>query len=269
MFSSARSPRSADNCTDWAAALTYYGVLAIFPTVVALVSVIGLVGNPAKTTNALLGIVDSLGPASATATFDQTIRQLASAQGAVGIAFVVGLLGALWSASGYVGAFGRAANAVYEVEEGRPFYKLHPLQLLVTLVCVVLLAVVALALVVTGPLAQAVGNAIGVSNLAVTVWDIAKWPGMALIVGLIFSLLYFATPNVKQPRFRLITLGGLLALGIWVVASALFALYVANFSSYNKTYGSLAAVVIFLVWLQDAIALLPRDTTKMKDPTNA
>jgi membrane protein len=238
-----------DNCTDWAAALTYYGVLAMFPAAVALLSLVGLVGDPRTTTDALLGIVETLGPASATDTFAEPIRQLAEQQQTAGFALVLGLAGALWSASGYVGAFGRASNAIYEVEEGRPFYKLRPLQLVVTLVVVLLLALVALALIVTGPLAEAIGNAVGIGDAAVTVFDIAKWPVLALLVSLIFSLLYYATPNVKQPKFRWFTAGGLIALVVWIVASAAFAFYVANFGSYNKTYGSLAAVIIFLVWL--------------------
>jgi membrane protein len=238
-----------DNCTDWAAALTYYGVLAVFPAAIALLSIIGLVGDPKKTTDQLLQIVDTLGPSSAAETFAGPIEQIASRPSAAGFALVIGLLTALWSASGYVGAFGRAANSIYEVEEGRPFYKLRPLQLLVTLVCVVLLAAVALALVVTGPVTQAIGDAIGLGDTFLTVWDIAKWPVMALVVSFIFSLLYFATPNVKQPKFRWFTVGGVVALVTWILASAVFAFYVATFASYSKTYGSLAAVVIALVWL--------------------
>jgi len=237
-----------DDCTDWAAALTYYGVLAMFPALIALTSLIGLVGDPRKTTDALLGIVDALGPSSAVDTFAEPVRQVAQNQSA-GLALVLGLLAALWSASGYVGAFGRAANVIYEVEEGRPFYKLRPMQVLVTLVCVMLLALVALSLVVTGPVAQAVGDAVGMGGAAVTAWDIAKWPVMALVVSGIFSLLYYATPNVKQPKFRWFSMGGLLALVVWILASAGFAFYVASFSSYNKTYGTLASVVVFLVWL--------------------
>jgi membrane protein len=282
-----------DDCTDWAAALTYYGVLAMFPALIALTSLIGLVGDPAKTTDALLDIVDALGPSSAVDTFAEPMRQVAQNQSA-GPALVLGLLLAMWSASGYVGAFGRAANAIYEVEEGRPFYKLRPVQVLVTLICVILLALVALSLVVTGPVARAVGDAVGMGDAAVTAWDIAKWPVMAVVVNLIFSLLYYATPNVRQPKFRWITPGGFIALVAWVVASAGFAFYVANFSSYNKTYGTLAAVVVFLVWLwisnlavlfgaefnaelerarelqagmseaETTIQLPPRDTKKMK-----
>jgi membrane protein len=238
-----------DDCTDWAAALTYYGVLSMFPALIALTSLVGLLGDPRKTTDALLGIVDSLGPATAVETFAEPVRQVASQQDTAGLLLLVGLLGALWSASGYVGAFSRAANAIYEVEEGRPFWKLRPLQILVTLVCVLLLALVALSLVVTGPLAEAVGEAVGLGGAVVTLWDYLKWPVLALVVSTIFSLLYYATPNVRQPRFRWFTLGGFVALLVWVLASALFALYVANFGSYNKTYGSLGAVVIFLVWL--------------------
>jgi membrane protein len=283
-----------DDCTDWAAALTYYGVLAMFPALIALTSLIGLVGDPKKTTDALLGIVGALGPPSAVDTFAEPVRQVAQNQSA-GMALVLGLLAALWSASGYVGAFGRAANAIYEVDEGRPFYKLRPVQVLVTLICVILLALVALSLVLTGPVARAVGDAVGLGGAAVTAWDIAKWPVMAVVVSVIFSLLYYATPNVKQPNFKWFTMGGFVALVVWIVASAGFAFYVANFSSYNKTYGTIAAVVVFLVWLwisnlavlfgaefnaelerarelqagmteaEQTIQLPPRDTKKMKD----
>jgi membrane protein len=263
---------------------------------IALLSIIGLVGDPKKTTDQLLQVVDTLGPSSAADTFAGPIEQIASRPSAAGFALVLGLLTALWSASGYVGAFGRAANAIYEVEEGRPFYKLRPVQVLITLGCVILLAAVALALVVTGPVSRAIGDAIGVGSTFVTLWDILKWPVMALVVSFIFSLLYFATPNVKQPKFRWFSLGGLVALVVWVLASAAFALYVATFASYSKTYGSLAAVVVGLVWLwisnlavlfgaelnaemergrqlqagmheaEHTIQLPPRDTTKMKDP---
>ncbi len=238
-----------DHGLDFAAALTYFGVLAIFPAALALTSLVGLVGNPQKTTDALLGVVDTLGPASASDTFAGPIRQLAEQQTAAGFALVIGLATALWSASGYVSAFSRATNVVYEVEEGRPFYKLRPLQILVTLVCILLVALVAFALILTGPLAEAAGEAIGIGGTAVTLWSFAKWPVMALVISVIFSLLYYSAPNVEQPKFRWFTIGGLLALVIWIAASAVFALYVANFGSFNKTYGSLAAVIIFLMWL--------------------
>jgi len=238
---------SADNLTDWAAALTYYGVLAIFPALIALLSILGLIGHSA--TQPLIDNLNSVAPGPAKQIFTSGITNLQKSQGAAGILFVVGIATAIWSASGYVGAFMRASNAIYEVEEGRPFYVKRPVQLAVTIVMLVLLAASAIAVVVTGGLARNIGNLIGVGNTAVTVWDIAKWPVLVLVVALMFSILYWAAPNVKQPGFRWLTPGGVLAVVLWLVASALFALYVANFGSYNKTYGTLGGVVAFLVWL--------------------
>jgi membrane protein len=238
-----------DNLTDWAAALTYYGVLALFPALIVLVSIVGLFGDPRGTTRTLTDIVSEIAPGSAADTFSGPIQNITANRGAAGVLLVVGSAAALWSASGYVGAFIRASNAIYEVEEGRPFWKLRPLQLLVTLVMVLLLALVLVALVVTGPLASAVGGAIGVGGTAVTVWNIATWPVLLLVVLTMIGLLYYVSPNVKLPRFRWITPGSVLAVAGWVVASAAFALYVANFGSYDKTYGTLGGVVTFLVWL--------------------
>ncbi|QWZ07281.1 YihY/virulence factor BrkB family protein [Nocardioides panacis] len=240
---------SADQCTDLAAALTYYAVLALFPAMIALLSLVGLVSDPKQTVTTLLGIAKQVGAGSMVSSIEQPLTDMATQPQAAGIAFVVGLLTALWSASGYVGSFGRAMNRMYEIREGRPFWKLRPVMLLVTLVSLVLVAAVALALVVTGPAADAVGNALGIGSTAVTVWNIAKWPVILLVVVLVVAVLYWATPNVKQPKFRWISVGALLAIVVWVVASALFGVYVATFSSYNKTYGALAGVVVFLLWL--------------------
>ncbi len=237
-----------DQCTDLAAALTYYAVLSLFPALLAIVSVLGLTGQGTKTTDALLGIVDDLGPASAVETFRPVVESLAQNQTA-GIAALGGLLLALWSASGYVGAFSRAMNRIYEMDEGRPFWKLRPLQIVITLVAVILISVVAFALVITGPLAEAVGRAVGVGDVAVTAWQIAKWPVLVALVVLIIAILYYATPNVKQPKFKWISVGAFLALVVWVLASAAFGFYVANFGNYNKTYGALAGVIVFLLWL--------------------
>jgi len=239
---------SKDQCTDLAAALTYYAVLALFPALVALVSLLGVFGQGQETVDSLLKIVDQLGPSSAVDTLQPTIERLSTAKGA-GIALVVGLLGALWSASGYVGAFGRAMNRVYEIGEGRPVWKLRPVQLLVTLFSLVLVAIAAAALVLTGPVAEAVGDQIGLGSTAILVWDIAKWPVLLAVVIVIVAVLYHATPNVKQPKFRWISIGALFAIVVWILASAAFAFYVAMFSSYDKTYGSLAGVIVFLLWL--------------------
>jgi membrane protein len=239
---------SKDQCTDLAAALTYYAVLALFPALVALVSLLGVFGQGPSTVDALLKIVDQIGPASAVDTLRPTIERLSTTQGA-GLALVIGLLGALWSASGYVGAFGRAMNRIYEIGEGRPIWKLRPIMLLVTLLSLVLVAVAAAALVLTGPVAEAVGDQIGLGSTAILVWDIAKWPVLLVIVVVIVAVLYYATPNVQQPKFRWISIGAVFAIVTWIVASAAFAFYVASFSSYDKTYGSLAGAIVFLLWL--------------------
>ncbi len=238
---------SDDQCTDLAAALTYYAVLALFPALLALVSLLGLVGQ-AGTTDQLIGVLDQVGAGSVGSTIRGPLEQLTS-NSASGFGLVIGIAGALWSASGYVGAFGRGMNRIYEIEEGRPFWKLRPVMIVVTLVAVLLAALVAIGLVVSGPLAKAIGNAIGLGDTAVTVWNVLKWPVLAALAALVIAILYYATPNVKQPKFHWISIGAVVAIISWVVASALFGLYVSNFSNYNKTYGSLAGVIIFLLWL--------------------
>jgi membrane protein len=237
-----------DNLADWAAALTYYALLALFPALIAMVSLIGLVGNPQSTTRTLTEIVTELGPASAAETFKGPIESVASNQRAAGFALVLGLATALWSASAYVGAFMRASNVIYETPEGRPFWKLRPLQLVVTLVMIVLMALLALGLVLTGPIVNAIAGPVGFSDTAVTLWNIAKWPVMAAIFVLMVNLLYYASPNVKLRAFRWVTAGSVVAIVVWVIASALFAFYVANFGSYDKTYGTLGGLIALLVW---------------------
>jgi membrane protein len=238
-----------DNLTDWAAALTYYAVLSVFPALIALVSMIGLIADPATITRVLTDTVSSLGPKSAVDTFKGPIASITSNQSRAGIGLIVGLAGALWTASGYVGAFMRASNAVYEIEEGRPFYKLRPLQILVTLVLELMLALVVLGLIVSGPLATALGQAVGLGDTAITVFNIVKWPVLLAIVAVMLAILYYTAPNAKLPGFRWISPGSVLAVVVWIVASGLFAFYVANFGSYDKTYGTLAGVVTFLVWM--------------------
>jgi membrane protein len=237
-----------DNLTDWAAALTYYGVLALFPMLIALVSVLGLVGSESSVTT-LINSLNSVGLSSIAKSIEKPLTDVVTHRSTAGVLFVVGLAIALWSASSYIGAFMRASNAIYEVEEGRPFWKLRPLQVLITLVMVVLLSLVAIGLVITGPLTDAVGNLLGLGHTATTVFSILKWPVMIAIVMLTFAGLYYIAPNVRQPKFRWITPGGVVGVLIWIAASALFGLYIAHFNSYGKTYGSLGTVVTFLVWL--------------------
>jgi membrane protein len=236
-----------DNLTDWAAALTYYGILAIFPALLVLVSVLGLIGESA--TQPLIDNLGSVAPGPAQEIFTSAIRNLQGSQGAAGVFFVLGLAGAIWSASGYVAAFMRASNAIYDMPEGRPAWKTLPLRVVLTLVLVLLLALSAVAVTLTGGLAKEAGSVIGVSDTAVTVWNIVKWPVLLIVVSFMFALLYWAAPNVKHPKFRWVSPGGLLAVIGWVIASLAFAFYVANFGSYNKTYGALASPIVFLVWL--------------------
>ncbi|MBA3809081.1 MAG: YihY/virulence factor BrkB family protein [Solirubrobacterales bacterium] len=243
------SEYSEDNMSDWAAALTYYGLLAVFPALIAIVAIVGLVGNPASTTHQLTEIVGKLGPSSAKQTFEGPIESITEQRGTAGILFVVGLVGALYSASSYVAAFARASNVIFETPEGRPFWKLKPQQMLVTLVILLLLVSVALALVLSGPVLSAVASPLGISGGAVSIWNVAKWPVMLVFVIAMFTILYYASPNVKMRGLRWVAPGAAFALAVWLVASVAFAFYVANFGSYNKTYGTLGGAVAFLVWM--------------------
>ena len=237
-----------DDCTDLAAAMTYYAVLALFPSLIALLSLVSLVGEPEETVSTLVDVLRQAGAGAAADTLEPVLTQLSQTPSA-GLAFVLGLATALWSASGYVNAFSRAANRIYEIDEGRPIWKLRPAMLLLTAVIVVLAALVALLLVVSGPVARAIGEAVGLGSTALAVWNVVKWPVMLLVVVLIVALLYYFTPNVRQPKFRWISVGAVVAILTWLLASAAFGFYVANFSNYNRTYGSLAGVIVFLLWL--------------------
>jgi membrane protein len=237
-----------DQCTDLAAALTYYAVLSLFPALVATVSLLGVFGQGQRTTDAMLQLVGQIAPRSTVETVRAPIDQLVHTPSA-GLALVLGILGAVWSASGYVGAFGRAMNRIYEIEEGRPVWRLRPLQLLITLGGLVFAAAAAFLLAVSGPVAEAVGSAVGLGHDAQTVWSILRWPVIVIFASLAVAILYFATPNVQQPNFRWMSIGSGVAILTWIIASVLFGLYVTHFGSYNKTYGALAGVIVFLLWL--------------------
>jgi membrane protein len=236
-----------DNLTDWAAALTYYSMLSIFPTLVVLVAVLGLLGPSA--TQSLIDNVSQVVPGQTRDVIVNAIRELQASRGLAGPLAIIGLALALWSASGYIGAFMRASNAIYEMPEGRPLWKVWPLRIALTLAVVVLLAASVVGVIATGTVADRLGRMLGMGSTGVQIWEIAKWPVIVILVSLAFALLYWATPNVKLPSFRWLSPGGLLAVLLWAAASAGFAFYVANFSSYNKTYGSLAGVIVFLIWL--------------------
>ncbi|GAA4060644.1 YihY/virulence factor BrkB family protein [Streptomyces shaanxiensis] len=236
-----------DELADRAAALTYYGILALFPALLALVSLLGIVGQSA--TQAVLDNIQKLAPGAAQDILRNAVQQMQGNAGLGSLMAIVGLVLAVWSASGYVAAFIRSANAVYDVPEGRPVWKVLPVRVGVTVVLMVMAVISALIVVFTGALAREAGTALGVGDTALTVWSIAKWPVLVLLVTIMIAVLYWATPNAKVRGLRWITPGSFLALLIWMIASVGFAVYVANFASYNKTYGTLAGVVIFLVWL--------------------
>ena len=238
-----------DNLTDWAAALTYYAVLSIFPAFIALISILGLVVDPATITRVVTDVVAQLGPESAVNTFKGPIQEISNNQSTALLGLIFGIAVALWTASNYVGAFMRASNSIYEREEGRPFWKLRPFQVAVTLVLVLMAAMVVLALIVSGPIAEAIGNAIGLGDTAVMVWDIAKFPVLLIVVMLMLAILYWSAPNAKPAGFRWVSPGSVTAVVVWLLASAGFAFYVANFGSYDKTYGTLGGVIVFLVWM--------------------
>jgi len=235
-------------CTDLAAALTYFAMLSLFPAMLAMVSLLGVVGQAKSTTQNMLEIIGNIASPQVTETLKQPIEQLTSAPSA-GFALVVGILGALWSASGYVGAFGRSINRIYDVHEGRPFYKLKPLMLLLTLILLVATSVMAVLLVISGPIAQSVGQTVGLGETAITVWNIAKWPVVAIFAILLVAVLYYGTPNVKQPKFHWISIGSAIALVVLALATLGFFFYVSNFSNYNKTYGAIGGVIVLLLWI--------------------
>jgi membrane protein len=236
-----------DKLLDWAAALTYYSILSLFPALVVLMSVVGLIGE--TVTRPLIENLQQLAPGQAREVLVNVVRELEGSAGVAGPVALLGLLSAVWASSGYIGGFIRASNAIYEVDEGRPIWKTIPLRIALTLTMVILLAITVLGVVLTGGVAEWLGDTVGLGSTFVTVWDIAKWPVLAALMSLAIALLFWASPNVRHPGFRWLTPGSVLAVLVWVAASAGFALYVTNFASYNKVYGSLAGVVVFLIWL--------------------
>ncbi|CAM3377507.1 YihY/virulence factor BrkB family protein [Stackebrandtia soli] len=236
-----------EHMMDRAAALTYYSVLSIFPGLLVLVSVLGML-SPAAT-RTLVANIERLAPQDVADTLSEGILGLQQSRGAAGVLAIVGLAGALWSASGYTGAFMRASNVIFGVAEGRPWWKVYGLRIGITVAVGVLLVLALASLAFTGRFAQLVGEAFGAGGTVATVWGVARWPLLLFVVSLILAILYWASPNARVGRIRLISAGGIVAVVAWVAVSAGFALYVANFASYNRTYGALGGVIAFLVWL--------------------
>lgn len=238
-----------DNCADMAAALTYWGLLALFPGLIVVVALVGLVATNHAAVDTIVEVVRDLVPGDIADVVEDRVREVVGRRTATGVLFSVGLLASLWTASSYLRSFTRAANTIYGVGEGRKAYRLVPLQLGLTLVGLVLTAAVLLGLLLSGPVARAVGQAVGLGRTGLTVWNVVKWPVLVVIAAVLLSLLFFVAPNVRQPRFRWLTVGGAAALLVWIVMSVGFGVYVANFGTYNATYGALGAIIVFLVWM--------------------
>ena len=237
-----------DQVTDLAAALTYYSVLSIFPAMLALISLLGVVGESEATADAVIDLLRQAGQDQAADLLADPIRDMAQSQ-AAGFTLAFGLALALYAASNYVNAFGRAMNRIYQIDEGRPFWKLRPQMLAVTIILVLIAAIIMLGLVLSGEVAATIGSLVGLADESVQIWNIAKWPVILILVVLAVAILYYATPNIKQPRFRWLSLGAFMAIIIWIVATLGFGFYVSTFGNYQRTYGSLAGVIVFLLWL--------------------
>lgn len=248
----------ADGLTNLAAALTYRSILSLFPGLIAFVALLGLVGQYPETFDAVLKIAGSIAPQSTVNTIAEPMRQVITNKGGAGALFGVGLAATIWAASGYVGTFSWAANVVWEARRGRSWYRQWPFNIGVTIVALVLTTLVLMALVLTGPVARAVGSQLGVGPETLEIWNVAKWPAVLIVVTLMISGLYYIAPNVRPPNWRWLTPGAIFAVVVWALTSAAFGLYIANFDSFNKTYGTLGAVVTFLiwVWLTNIAALL-------------
>lgn len=243
----ARAEFRNDHLTTLAAALTYYAVLAVIPGLIVLFTALGLFGK--SLTGRVVAQVNSVAPGSAGHLVHTLLVQAQGHKSGSGIMAIVGVVIALWSASSYVNAFRQASNVIYGIGEGRPIWKTVPLRLGITTIAVVLLVACGLIVVVSGSIANEVGNAIGAGHTAVLAWNIAKWPVLLILISILLAVLFWASPNAKQAGIRWVSPGGLIATVLWLIFSALFAVYVVEFSSYNKTYGPLAGIVIFLVWL--------------------
>jgi membrane protein len=238
---------SSDNISDWAAALTYYGVLSIFPGVLVIVSLLGMLSDNGQQT--VQNTVNEIAPNEEIQRLANTVLTQVQDPGTAGLAAIIGIVVAFWSASGYIAAFMRASNAIYDVPEGRPIWKTLPIRLGVTAIVGVMMIISSVIVVFTGDIAQVVGDKIGLGSVAVTTWNIVKWPVLVILVSLMFAILYWASPNAKTGGFRWVSPGGIFAVVLWLIASAAFAIYLANFANYNKTYGTLGGVIAFLVWL--------------------
>jgi membrane protein len=233
---------------DLAGTLTYYTVLALFPALLATLATVGIFGSAEAGAQNVLQVIEGLGGATAADVLREPLEQLVNASHA-GLAFGTGLVGVLWATSGYLGTFGRGMNRIYDVEEGRPFWEMRPTMIGVSAVLVVLGALGALGLILTGPVAESTARVLGFDEGVVFWWDLLKLPALAGIALVVMALLYWAGPNVKRRHLRWFSVGAIGALLAWIIATALFGAYVFGFGIYGRTYGFVGGVIAFLLWV--------------------
>ena len=240
----------SDGVSNLAAALTYRSVLSVFPGLIALVALLGVLGEYPSTFNAVLNIIGGFAPRSTVSTVAEPVRKIITTdKGSAGALLGAGLAGAMWGASGYVGTLSWASNVIWEARRGRSWYRQWPFNLVVTAFTLALLTLILTALVLTGPVATSVGDHFGIGSTTVTVWGVAKWPVIVAVVMMLVTVLYFIAPNVRPPGGRWLAPGATFAVFVWVVITLLFGVYIAHFGNYDKTYGSLATIITFLVWV--------------------
>lgn len=246
-----------DGCTDLAASLTYFTVLSVFPGLLAVVSLLGVFGQGQQTADAITEFLAGRVPEELNTLLEPTITNLTQATGAGIVALIIGVASGLWTASGYVGAFSRAMNRVYDVSEGRTFIKHKASMLAVTLFVVVTVVLIFLMVLLSGSIARTLGDAIGLGETSVMVWNIAKWPVVLLLLILLVAVLYYATPNVQQPKFKWVSPGAVFAIIGVIVAAVGFSIYATQFASQADTYGVIGGVILGLlgIWIFNNVLL--------------
>lgn len=235
-----------DDATDWAAALTYYAVLAIFPALLVMVAVIGIADSSA--TKDLISNVITVVPTESRSVIEHALKDMAGQRSAAWLLAVFGTAGALWSSSSYLAVFRRALHAMHRAEDHRPVWKTAPRIVITALVLLTLLVTAALVLMLTGEAARGIGHALSAHGTAVTAWNLAKWPYLLGVVTVLVLVLFRSGPAGTRGVRRQAP-GGALAVILWLIASGGLALYSSHVGTYNRLYGSLAGIVVFLVWL--------------------
>jgi membrane protein len=236
-----------DGGTDLAAALTYYSIMSLAPMLLALSTMLSFIGQGDATQQVVEDLGAELGlQENVISTVTAYLDSMAQSE-AAGILLFVGLAVALWSASNYVNAFSRMMNRVYEIEEGRPMWRLRPWLLALTVVILLLLITIVLSITLSGTVSELILGTVGLSGTANAIWNVAKWPFIVFMLVVIVALLYWATPNIRQPRFRWLSPGAAVAVVVAILAAAGFGIYVANFGNYNRTYGAIGGVIVVLL----------------------